>query len=94
MKIYDWKKFITFLAVVLLFAILILYQCSRPKLEVQEIQEYEVQSGETLWSIASDHRPSSMSIQEYIYNLRTYNHKTDCTIYPNEVLKLIIYEEV
>ena len=94
MKIYDWRKFITFLAVVLLFAILILHQCSKPKLEVQDIQEYEVQSGETLWSIASDHRPSSMSIQEYLYNLRAINNKEDCTIYPNEILQILIYEEM
>lgn len=52
-----------------------------------------VQSGETLWGIASENRPETMSIQEYIYNLKQYNN-IGSTIYENQKIKILIYEEV
>lgn len=93
MKIYDWKKFLTFIAIVLLLIAVILLCFSKKKPQVVDVQEHIIQSGETLWSIASNYKPSCMSIQEYIYNLREFN-KCDCLIYPNEVLQILIYEEV
>ena len=91
MKIYDWRKFTTFLAIVLFLVLLILTQCTRKK-QVPKVQEYEVQSGETLWEIATMYRPKDMSIQEYIYNLKEYN-SIGSIIYPNQVLKILVYEE-
>lgn len=91
MKIYDWRKFTTFLAIVLFLVLLILTQCTRKK-QVPKVQEYEVQSGETLWEIATMYRPKDMSIQEYIYNLKEYNN-IGSIIYPNQVLKILVYEE-
>lgn len=92
MKIYDWRKFTTFLAIVMLIILVCLSQC-RKKEVVKEVQDYTVQSGETLWSIGTEYRPTNMSIQEYIYNLQKYNN-IGSIIYPDQVLKILIYEEV
>mgnify|MGYP003304354775 CR=1 FL=1 len=93
MKIYDWRRFLTFLALLLLFIILILSQCTKKELQVKEIQEHSVQSGETLWSIATEYRPQTMSIQEYIYNLEQYNN-INAQIFPHQKIQILIYEEV
>lgn len=93
MKICDWKRFTAFLVVVLLIIIVCLHQCSKKELEIESIENYEVQSGETLWSICSKFKPERMSIQEYIYNIQKFNGKDDCIIYPNETLQIIIYGE-
>ena len=92
LKICDWKRFLTFCAVVLLLLIIALHQCSRKELKVKEVEEYTVQSGETLWSIGTEFKPENMSIQEYIYNLKKYNN-IDSTIYPEQVIQVLIYEE-
>lgn len=92
MRIYDWKKFVTFLALLIFTLVVLLYGCSR-KPQVKEVQEYTVTSGETLWGIAKRYCPDSMSLQEYIYNIRKLNNCADCLIYPNEVLQILIYEE-
>ena len=93
MKIYDWRRFLTFLAILLFSIINILYQCSRQEPQVIETKEHTVQSGETLWGIATAFRPQTMSIQEYIYNLKQFNN-IDSTIYPAQKIQILIYEEV
>ena len=92
MKICNWKRFTTFLAIVMLLACVILHQCSKKELQVKDVEEYTVQSGETLWSIGTEYRPATMSIQEYIYNLQKYNN-IGSIIYPKQVIKILIYEE-
>lgn len=92
MKIYDWRKFTTFIAIVLFLVAVCLSQCGKKDATITEVQEYEVQSGDTLWNIGTQYRPQNMSIQEYIYNLKKYNN-IGSTIYPEQVLKILIYEE-
>lgn len=93
MKIYDWRKFLTFIAILIFLLIVALYGCTRQEPKLQDVQEHTVISGETLWSIAKAYCPSNMSIQEYVYKLRELNNCDDCLIYPNEVLQILIYEE-
>lgn len=95
MKIYSWRKFLTFIAtfiaIVLLLAILILSIISGQEKRTPEATEsYTVQSGETLWSIGTKYRPDDMSIQEYIYNLKDYNN-IGSIIYAGQVIEVLIY---
>lgn len=94
MKIYDWKRFGTFLAIVLFLILACLHQCSKKELKVDHIEGYQIESGETLWSICSKFRPAKMSIEEYIHNVRVLNDEQDCIIYPNDTLQIPIFEEV
>lgn len=93
MKIYDWKRFTTFISILLIFILIILHSCSKKELVIKETQEYKVQSGETLWNIGTKYRPKGMSIQEYIYNLQKFNN-IDSMIYPEQEIQILVYEEV
>lgn len=92
MRIYDWRKFLTFIAVLLLFIVLVasIFILQEEEREPQAIETYTVQSGETLWSISTQYRPDDMSIQEYIYNVQNYN-KISSMIYAGQTIQLLIY---
>ena len=94
MKIYDWKRFGTFLAMMLFLILVLLHCCSNKELEVESYEDYEVECGDTIWSIASDLKPQGLNIQEFVWEIRQINNKQDCIIYPNEVLKIPVFKEV
>lgn len=90
MKIISWRKFLTFVAVVLLFTAVILHQCSKEERQPKATESYTIQSGETLWSIGTKNRPHDMSIQEYIYRLETHNGIT-ADIRAGQTIELLIF---
>lgn len=94
MKIYDWRKFITFIITVLFLIILVVATVICVKNEKQQelkaVEDYTIQSGETLWSIGSAFRPETMSIQEYIYKLEELNNIT-ADIKAGTIIKVLIY---
>ena len=94
MKIYDWRRFITFIAIVLLLIITILAIKNKPSYEVAGTFNYYVNSGETIWSIASQFRPENMDIREYMDLLIAENDIKNCFIYPDQELKIIQMKEV
>lgn len=87
MRIINKRRFTTS---VLIFALVIIsiFSLCFAKAEV-ETEEYVVSTGETLWSIASENKKDGQDIREYIYELRQFNNLDDCTIYPNQVIKII-----
>lgn len=94
MKIISWRRFLTFVTILLLLIILFLYMALRKEpATLIDVQEYQVISGDTLWDIGTTYKPKSMSIQEYIYNLKEFN-QINSTIYPNQTIKILIYREV
>lgn len=90
MKIISWRKFLTFVAVVLLFTAVILHQCSKEERQPKTTESYTIHSGETLWSIGTKNRPQDMSIQEYIYRLETHNGIT-ADIRAGQTIELLIF---
>ena len=87
MKIVNQKRFITFVTVSLLLLISIFNLCFARSEVITE--DYIVSSGETLWSIASEHKKLGQDIRKYIYELREINNFNDCMIYPGQVIKII-----
>lgn len=49
---------------------------------------YEVQSGDTLWRIAKQHKPGHMHIHTYIDQLKQLNGITDSLLYEGMLLNL------
>jgi hypothetical protein len=90
MKIVNWKRFLTFVAIIILFAILILHQCSKKTPELTGVESHTFVSGETLWGVATQYRPQDMSIQEYIYNVKEYNG-IGSTVYAGQTIYFLIY---
>ena len=86
------RRIITVLAILLL--LLITFLAFRQKEhKIDETFAYTIQAGDTLWSIASNYRPKTMSIQEYIFNLQKYNNISP-EIYPQQEIQILVYEEV
>lgn len=50
--------------------------------------EYRVQAGDTLWSIAIEHRQNYLSIPDYIDDIKEVNYITGNTIYAGKCLIL------
>lgn len=89
MKICNWKRFITFIAIVILLLIVGLSQCSKKELQVKEVQEYKVQSGETyivqkgdtIWGISTSvmkEKNIECDIRKVVYQIREDNNIKDC----------------
>jgi len=58
-----------------------------------EYLEYYVESGDTLWNIASDYRPSDMSIKEFIYEISSHNNTDASHLQAGQVIEIPIYND-
>ena len=99
MKIVSKTKFA--MSMILLFVFLFstsmiafatLENNETPVNKTQESITYTVQSGDTLWSIAStinkDHYKQEKDVRKIIYNIREYNALSGNTIYSGQELEL------
>ena len=87
MRIVNKKRFITVITI-LIITLISIFNLSFAKAKVGT-EDYVVSTGDTLWSIASEHKKSGQDVREYIYELRQLNNLDDCIIYPGQVLKII-----
>lgn len=87
MKIVNKKRFIAFVAIMIL-VITTIFNCYFAKSEIS-IEDYVVSKGQTLWSIASEYQKEGQDIRDYIYELRKINNLNDCVIYPGQVIKIL-----
>ena len=85
MKITNKKRFITSISILTMLVVSIFNLCFAKSEIVTE--DYVVTAGDTLWSIASEH--TTGDIRDYIYEWRQLNNLNDCTIYPNQTIKII-----
>ena len=90
MKIVNKKRFVLSISIFLVIIISIFNLCFAKTIEVEtEEEEYVVQTGDTIWSIAGEFKNNNQDIRNYIYELRNLNNLDDCIIYPGQVLKII-----
>ncbi len=94
-RITNMKKFKTFifLSVLTISFILFLILSSFTKVYSTNIITYDrvyVESGETLWQIASSY-DNRLRIDEFIYNIEKLNNIENGKIYPGDTLLIPIY---
>lgn len=88
MRVVNKKRFIIVITILIVLAITLCSHCSAiPK--NNEIESITVSAGDTLWSIASEHKKSGQDVREYLYELRKLNNLENCTIYPGQKIKII-----
>ena len=80
-------KIINIIIVLLAFMSLLISVCKQTNNEFV-IEDYIVQSGDTLWSIATTYKEPGQDIREYIYDIQVLNN-IDCIIYPGQIIKII-----
>ena len=55
---------------------------------IVETEDYVVNDGDTLWTIATEYKKDKQDVREYVYQLRELNN-IDCIIYPGQTIKII-----
>lgn len=74
-------------------AVIVLLICgSRTKLTYC-VESYGIDYGDTLWKIAEEYKPDSISYSEYINTLYKLNDGLTAEIYPGQAILIPVYEE-
>lgn len=95
-RITSKVRFTTFMVIVmLLFAGIITtvlgFNNASSLTEIQ-YEQVQVDHGDTLWSIASEHMPSDMDVREAVYKICKTNDVTAETLCSGQVLMIPVYE--
>jgi len=77
---------------VLIFLVISLLHTSTAKTESQVI-DYQIRSGQTLWSIAREYTPSNKDIRQTIYEIEQINDQDLSVIYPGQTIKIKVESE-
>lgn len=88
MKIVNRKKFIRSIAIVIFLLIAIFNVSIAKSNNEEEIIDYTIAPGQTLWSIAREYTPNSKDIRETIYEIKQLNNMTNSTIYPGQTIQI------
>ena len=88
------KKIITLILVTLTIATIGIKMHSDKQIrteweEDRQIDTIVISSGDDLWSIAEEYKPSWMDCREYIYEVKELNNMTQSGLYAGE--QLLIY---
>jgi len=94
MKIKNKKRFIRSLLVIM-FLLFTCFHTSIAKTEnKRQVIDYQVRSGQTLWSIAKEYTPNNKDIRQTIYEIKKLNDQDLSIIYPGQTIKVQVESEV
>ena len=82
-----------FFGICLVLLICINVVAFRPKAENPEnYRSIEVQSGQTLWQIASVYVPEGEDLRAFVWELKKINHLENSNLYPHQILQIPVAE--
>lgn len=74
--------------IILVVAGLMYFMSSKPASQVY-YQPIRIQTGDTLWKIASQYAPAHKDIREVVYEIQSYNHLVDAgTLRPGMIIHI------
>lgn len=88
MRIVNRKKFIRSIAIVIFLLIAIFNVSIAKSSNEEEIIDYTIAPGQTLWSIAREYTPNSKDIRETIYEIKQLNNMTTSDIYEGQEISI------
>ena len=74
-------------------AVIILLICGSRANPAYSIESYGIEYGDTLWKIAEEYKPNSISYSEYIDNLYKLNEGLTSNIHAGQSIMIPVYKE-
>lgn len=71
---------------------LILLLCGSLQKPKYSVKSYGIGCGDTLWSIAEEYKPNSVTYREYIDLMYKLNDGLTATIFPGQAILIPVYE--
>ena len=87
MKIVNKKKFIR--TTIILLAIIIALLSKVIAKEEEELAEYTITTGDTLWTIAQENKQEGEDTREYVYKIQKINNLFNQGLSEGQVIKII-----
>ena len=74
-------------------AVIVLLICGSRSKPEYSVESYGINSGDTLWNIAEEYKPNSISYSEYINTLYKLNKGLTAEIYPGQAIVIPVYDK-
>lgn len=76
-----------------LIAVIVLLICGSRTSSTYTVESYGIDYGDTLWKIAEEYKPNSISYSEYINTLYKLNKGLTAEIYPGQAILIPLYDK-
>lgn len=76
-----------------LIAVIVLLICGSRTSKTYSVESYGIDYGDTLWKIAEEYKPDSISYSKYINTLYKLNDGLTANIYPGQAILIPVYKE-
>ena len=74
-------------------AVIVMLICGSRSKPEYSVESYGINSGDTLWNIAEEYKPNSISYSEYTNTLYKLNDGLTANIYPGQAILIPVYKE-
>ena len=74
-------------------AVIVMLICGSRTKPAYSVESYGIDYGDTLWKIADEYKPDSISYSKYINTLYKLNDGLTANIYPGQAILIPVYEE-
>ena len=76
-----------------LIAVIVLLICGSRTSKTYSVESYGIDYGDTLWNIAEEYKPNSISYSEYINTLYKLNDGLKTNIHAGQTILIPVYKE-
>lgn len=74
-------------------AVIVLLICGSRAKPAYSVESYGIDYGDTLWKIAAEYKPNSMSHSDYINTMYKLNKGLTAEIYPGQAIVIPVYDK-